>query len=203
MIGQLIGALIGAVYGCCTVFRKKTPLFYRIIFFAVLTGLMGAVYTLLYTLLWEPAATGFHVGYLGSIGMFFFLFSSYYGALDSLADDHSPALRRYRLTAGLVAVVFFLLTALSVLTRPWLVLVLLPVGCSLHFALKHLIIPDVEMGIIRVMRPYNSIIVVLCCATACYMLSDGLLRQLGDGITGLALALCLPLARNGVRKWYI
>lgn len=208
MIAELIGALAASVYGCCTVFRRKTPLFYRILFFAVLTCLMGNVYTVLYGLLWQPGDTGFHVGYLGYIGMFFFLYSSYYGAIDSLADGKQPALRRYRLAAGIAAGAFFIGSVLLMVFSGkafWMYLMVIPMGFTAYFAMKHLIIPDVEMGIIQVMRPYNAVIIGLCVSMMLRMISaSGSVLETVSGIcTGLLLAFCLPVARNGVRKWFI
>lgn len=208
MIAELSGALISSVYGCCTVFRKKTPLFYKIIFFAVLTCLMGNIYTLLYGLLWDQGDTGFHVGYLGTVGMFFFLYSSYYGAINSLADGRQPELRRFRIAAGIVAAVFFIGSALLMYFSGkalWLYIVVIPMSFTVYFAMKHLIIPDVDMGIVKVMRPYNAVIVGLCVFMMLRMISisGSVLETVSSICAGIILAVCMPMARNGVRKWFI
>ena len=208
MIAELSGALLASVYGCCTVFGKKTPLFYKIVFFAVLTCLMGNVYTLLYGLLWDQGDTGFHVGYIGTVGMFFFLYSSYYGAINSLADGRQPELRRFRIAAGFVAAVFFFGSALLMFFYGkafWMVIVTVPMSFTVYFAMKHLIIPDVDMGIIQVMRPYNAVIVGLCVSMMLRMISisGSVLGTVSSIIAGILLAVCMPLARNGVRKWFI
>ena len=208
MIAELIGALIASIYGIGTAFRNKMPLFYKIILFSMLTCFMGNIYTLLYEFLWQQGDRSFHVGHLGYIGMFFFLFSSYYGAFDSLADGKQPKLRRFRLFAGLVAVLYFavsvFLMALSG-KELWRYLVLLPMSFTLYFAAKHLIIPDVDMGIIKVMRPYNALIIALCIVMMLGLFSaPGSKFELICSIgTGFLMAACLPIARNGVRKWFI
>ena len=208
MIAELCGALAASVYGFCTIFRKKTPLFYRILFLAMLTCLMGNVYTALFGLLWQPGDAGFHVGYLGTIGMFFFLYSSYYGAIDSLADGKQPEFRRYRLVAGIVAAAFFISAVLLMVLSGkafWMYLVVIPMSFTVYFAMKHLIIPDVDMGIIRVMRPYNAVIIGLCVSMILRILSvsGSPLETISGILAGLLLAFCLPVARNGVRKWFI
>lgn len=208
MIAELAGALIASVYGCCTVFRKKTPLFYKIIFLAMLTCLMGNIYTVLYGLLWQQGDTGFHVGYLGYIGMFFFLYSSYYGAIDSLVDGKQPELRRFRIIAGIVAAAFFVGSVLLMYFSEkafWMYIVVIPMSFTVYFAMKHLIIPDVEMGIIKVMRPYNALIIGLCAGMTLSILSisDSVLETVSSICTGVLLAVCMPAARNGVRKWFI
>ena len=208
MIAELCGALAASVYGFCTIFRKKTPLFYRILFLAMLTCLMGNVYTALFGLLWQPGDAGFHVGYLGTIGMFFFLYSSYYGAIDSLADGKQPEFRRYRLVAGIVAAAFFISAVLLMVLSGkafWMYLVVIPMSFTVYFAVKHLIIPDAEMGIIEVMRTYNALIIGLCVCMMLRLISapDSMLETISSACTGVLLAICLPAARNGVRKWFI
>jgi len=208
MSAELIGALVASIFGICTVFRKKTPLFYKIVFFAVLTCLMGNSYTVLYRLLWQRSDSGFHVGYLGYIGMFFFLHSSYYGAINSLADGKQPELRHFRAAAGIVTAGFFVgaVLLMYLFSKPlWMYIVVIPITLTMYYAVKHLIIPDVEMGIIRVMRPYNGLIVCLC---ICMMLrifsvSGSVLETASSVCTGILLVLCMVTARNGVRKWFI
>lgn len=207
MIAEFVGALIASVYGCYTVFRKKMPLFYRIIFFAMLTCFMGNIYTVLYGLLWQQEDTGFHVGYLGYIGMFFFLYSSYYGAINSLADGKQPEFRRFRVIAGIVASVFFIGSVLLIYFSGrefWMYIIVLPMSFTMYFAMKHFIIPDVDMGIIKVMRPYNAVMIGLCVSMILRILSvPGSVLEIVSGIcTGILLALCMPAARNGVRRWF-
>jgi len=208
MIAELVGSLIASVYGVCTYFRKKTPLFYKIVFFSVLTCLTGNIYTVLYKVLRQSADVGFHIGYLGYVGMFFFLYSSYYGALDHLADGKQPALRRFRVAAGIAAVAFLIGAALLMYfgnKAYWMYIVVIPMGFTVYFAMKHLIIPDVDMGIIKVMRPYNALTIGLCVCMMLRIISapDSTLETLSSICAGVLLAIYLPAARNGVRKWFI
>lgn len=83
---RLAGATAAFIFGLCTAFRPKTPLYYKIIFFGMASCFLGSCYEALAQLLRPSAAEGFHVGYFGYIGLFFFLYSSYYGAINSLAD---------------------------------------------------------------------------------------------------------------------
>lgn len=208
MIAELAGTLIASVYGSCTFFRKKTPLFYKIVFFSVVTCLIGNIYTALYEYIWQPVNVGFHIGYLGYTGMFFFLYSSYYGALDSLADGKEPELRRFRLAAGTAAAGFFASAAflMHLWDRGiWMYIVVIPMSMTMYFAVKHLIIPDIEMGIIRVMRPYNALIIGLCISMMLRIVSvpESMMETISSICAGILLAVCLPAARNGVRKWFI
>lgn len=206
-MAELIGALIASVYGGLTAFRPKTPLFYRIVLFAMLTCLIGNIYTVLYGLLWVQGEGGFHVGYLGYSGMFFFLYSSYYGAINSLADGKEREFRGFRLTAGALAFMFFVASVWMMRLfgkALWLHIVVIPMSFSVYFAIKHLVLPDVEMGIIRVMRPYNALIIALCVSMMLRLLSDAgsVLNTASSVCTGVLLAACMPVVRNGVRKWF-
>jgi len=206
MIAELCGALIASVFGACTIFGKKTPLFYKIIFFAMLACLMGNVYTVLYALLWQQGDAGFHVGYLGYVGMFFFLYSSYYGAINNLADGKEPELRRFRAIAAIVAAAFFIGSVLLMyfFNRAfWMYIVAIPMGFTVYFAMKLLIIPDVEMGIIKVLRPYNALVVGLCVCMILRILAGSVVESVSSICTGVLLAACMPVARNGVQKWFI
>ena len=205
---ELIASLIASIYGVCTVFCKKQPLFYRIIFFAMITCLMGNIYTLLYELLWQQGDKGFHVGYLGYVGMFFFLYSSYYGAYDSLADGKQPELKRFRVLAGVIAVASFVSAVCAMYSfgrDAWILIVIIPMCLTLYFAMKHLIIPDVDMGIIKVMRPYNAVVVGLCVLmlTRMFSVPGSMAEIIGSIGTGFMIIFSLPVARNGVRKWFI
>lgn len=208
MMPVLIGSFLAVVYGGYTTIRSKTPLFYKIIFMGMLTCFMGSVYTVLYELLWQQGKDEFHVGYLGFIGMFFFLYSSYYGAIDSLADGKESELRRFRVAAKVVAVGYFIFSSLLIFLFDkgiWLLVLLIPMSFTLYFSMKHLIIPDVEMGIIKVMRPYNGVIIGLCISFMLNNLFDDI-EILGTILricSGILLTVSLPIARNGVRKWFI
>lgn len=74
------------------------------------------------------------------------------------------------------------------------------------FSIKHLILPDVDLGIIRVMRPYNACVIVFCMvqvllqAPACSGLD---IRAAGSVLSSVLLMTLLPMAEMGVRKWFI
>jgi len=207
MIAELIGALAASVFGIFTVFKKRTPLFYRIVFFAFLTCLMGNIYTALYIWLWPQDQSGFHVGYLGYMGTSFFLYSSYYGAINSLADGGQSEFNRHRIASCLVSAAFFIVSVIMIAILDkgfWLLIVVVPICLTLYFALKLLIIPDVEMGVIKVMRPYNALILALCVFMLIRLSSpaDSAPETVGSITSALLIAISLPAARNGVRKWF-
>ena len=207
---ELAGASVALLYGLYTAFRKHTPLYYKIVFFAMASCFLGLGYCSLAQLLWPQGLQGFHVGYFGSVGMYFFLYSSYYGAINSLADDGTRRFRLYRAAAFFVAA----LTAVLAGTGIWVLgtgerllstLVLVPVVATVYFSVKHLIFPDVEMGIIAAMRPFNAMVAALCMLQA----ADLCLPAAGAGAwvravcMAVLLAACLPVARKGVQRWFM
>ena len=222
-------ALIAAVYGLVTGSKKGTPLFYRIVTYAFACYALGTVYDALRMLIAETGALpgltsglsaggssamsfaagsgGFSIGLVGYAGMFFFLFSSYFGALDSLADGRERAYRRYRLAAlWAPACIVCEAVALSAFFSPhvFACIALIPVAATAYYAAKHLVMPDVEMGIIRVMRPYNGCILAICLLQP-LVLMDGGVSALGIvacAVTALAALASLPSARSGVSKWF-
>ena len=207
---KLAGAAAALIFGLCTAFRKGTPLYYKIVFFAMASCFLGTGYYALASFLYPELVQGFHVGYFGTIGMFFFLYSSYYGAINSLADGGEKRYHPHRLISGLLAGILGLLTLLRIWTvetgQPVLqTLVLIPAAATAYFAFKHLILPDVEMGIIDAMRGFNAMVFFLCVLQALEFSFawKGAAGWIISLCSGLLLAFALPVARRGVRRWFI
>lgn len=205
---RLAGAFAALLFGLCTAFRPKTPLFYKIIFFGVASCFLGSCYEALASLLRPSAVQGFHVGWLGHVGLFFFLYSSYYGAFNNLTDSGEREFRKYRLAAAAVAAGVLVLGVSGALWR-WehpvlLSLFALPVTMAAYFAAKLLFMPDVEMGIIAAMRTFHALALLLCVvqlAQFCWS-PAGLTGWLLAAADGALLLAALPVARMGVRKWF-
>lgn len=213
MIGlQLAASLLCVLYGVFTCLCRKQPLFFKLLLYAMASYLLGTLFTACFTLVYGNEPQGFHVGFLGYIGTYFFLLSSYYGAINSLADGGEARFRPYRLAAAAAGPLLVLgLLIYSVGTSgPWacipLALLSAPIGLTLYFSLKHLILPDVDLGIIRVMRPYNACVILFCLIQVCAQLpaiSGTAFRQAPAFLSSALLMTLLPMAEMGVRKWFI
>ena len=207
---RLAVAALAVIWGMTACVRRKQPLFYKILLFGCASYLLGALFEACWVLVYRSPPQGFHIGYLGYMGAYFFLLSAYFGAIDRLADGGERVYRPYRLGALLAPLAVAALCGWSVVRAGWaaclpLLLPAIPVGLTLYFAVKHLILPDVDMGIIRVMRPYNACVILLC---LCQLLGQAPLLHAGlrGGtlvLSCLLLAALLPLAELGVRKWFI
>ena len=204
---RLAGSLAALVLGGTLCARRKQPLFFKILLFAAASCFLDALFEGCWLLVYGAAPEGFHVGYLDCVGMWFFLFSSYFGAIDRLADGGERRYLPYRLAALPAPLAVLGLTIWSVIrwgAAASLLLLVIPMGATLFFALKHLLLPDVEMGIIRVMRPYNALVLLL---GLCQMIMQmpgvsGTAALAATPLTSLLVAM-LPTAEMGVRKWYM
>lgn len=207
---RLTAALLAVCLGGLSCARRKQPLFFKILLFASASYFLGALFESGWMLVYGSAPEGFHVGELGYMGMWFFLFSSYFGAIDRLADGGERQYRPYRVAALAGPAAVLGLTGWS-LAR-WgataclpLLLLAVPMSLTLYFALKLLILPDVEMGIIRVMRPCNLCVILLglCQSAALLPGVSGRAEMLAGALLSVLLAAMPPVAELGVRKWFM
>ena len=156
---------------------------------------------------------GFHVGVLGIVGSFVFFLSANYGQMDKLLDDGAKENRNYRLLgllaplliAGIYSLIFlFDIGRESMIVYGVMTAIIM---FASYFNLKHFIFPDVEFGIIRSIRGYNLIALLLA------ILSVGeialLLWNKLIPLLILYVAICVvsiaivPILEKGVKKWTI
>ena len=114
IILRLAASLAALAWGGALCARRKQPLFFKILLFAAASYFLGALFEGCWLLVYGAVPEGFHVGCLGCVGMWFFLFSSYFGAIDRLADGGERMYRPYRLTALLAPLAVLGLTIWSV-----------------------------------------------------------------------------------------
>ena len=103
--------------------------------------LLGTLFTAGYALVYGHEPEGFHVGILGYMGTYFFLLSSYYGAINRLADGGEARYRGYRLAAASGPLLVLVLLAHSVRTLGdgaclTYALLCLPIAPTLYFSLS-------------------------------------------------------------------
>jgi hypothetical protein len=86
-------------------------------------------------------------------------------------------------------------------------LVWVPAVICVYFSLKHAIIPDLDFGFIKAIKPYNVFVLLLCfsellCLTA-WDYYYPVLMAIAATVFG-ALCICAMLfAKKGVEKWTI
>ena len=153
----------------------------------------------------------FQLGFLGGIGSFLFFFSSNFGTIDTMADDGSREYLKYRLI-GLIApvvtiCVYFVLFWVGDASVLWKVqggmLMVCVAPCS-YYHLKHLILPDVDFGIVKSLRPYNffALMYMISSVMECIALKDQneILTLISCILSGVFVLTMMVLTVNGLKK---
>lgn len=211
-LAMTISAGIGFVYGLYRFFRDESALYVRMIIFSVGCAMFGRLFETLQYLVNGQLGSGFHVGMLGIVGSFMFLFSANYGQMDSVVDDRSPKFRNTRiisLAAPVVIIALWCVVAvmkgLDKTTIP-LGIETLFIALASYFHLKHLIIKDVEYGLIKAIRNYN--LLALIYALTCMM--EMLIKSFNYPTFTIVIVYVLqcvvllafvPVLERGVKKW--
>ena len=165
-------ALISFIYGATIFFKPKKALYGKMITFALLCIVFGRLFNVVRLLTNGNLYLNFQLGSLGIIGSFMFFFSSNYGTIDSLVDDGSKEFMKYRLI-GCIApavsiVLYFPLFFAGHIPLLWkvqgAVLIVFVALCS-YYHLKHIVIPDVDFGVLKNLRPFNLCALAYMCTS--------------------------------------
>ena len=210
----LSATLFSFIYGLHKFFKKGKPLFLQSITMAMGSHALGTIYHLCLTLTNETVLDGFTPAYLGRIGFFLFFIAASYGQMDRIVDDGSKKIRPARLIALLApvgAILLYLPNALMedlpLATKISVSLVWIPAVFSLYYNLKHSIIPDLDFGFIKAIKPYNILATCLgfselLCLTAWDYLSGA--HLVGTAVVFSVLCVAMMLAaEKGAKRWTI
>ena len=202
------------IFGLCNFFKRGKPLFLQSITMAMGCHSLGSIYHLCYTLTNETVIDGFTPAYLGRIGFFLFFIAASYGQMDRIVDDGSEKLRPARyiaLIAPLGAILLYLpnglMEDLPLATKLSVMLVWIPAIFSLYYNLKHAIIPDLDFGFVKAIKPYNVVAVLLGFAELLCLTAWDYLYPTQILITSVIFAVvCVALmlvAKKGAEKWTV
>ena len=175
---------------------------------------LGSIYHLRQTLTTETMLEGFTPAYLGRIGFFLFFITASYGQMDRIVDDGSKQIRPTRyvsLIAPLCAILLYLpnglMEDLPTATKVTYLLVWLPAIFSVYYNLKHAIVPNLDFGFIKAIKPYNVLAVCLGFAELLRLTAWSYLYNTQLVITSVVFAvLCVALmiaAKRGAERWTI
>ena len=173
---------------------------------------LGSIYHVCQTLTTETVLEGFTPAYLGRIGFFLFFIAASYGQMDRIVDDGSKKIRSTRyiaLIAPLSAILLYLpnglMEDLPTKTKIAALLVWLPAIFSVYYNLKHAIIPDLDFGFIKAIKPYNVLAVCLGFSELLCLTAWNYLYNTQLVITTVIFAvLCVALmivAKKGAERW--
>jgi len=204
---------VSFTYGAVRFFKKGKALYLQMIVGGLGCMMLSRAFQFITLLTSGSFPDGFHVGMLGAVGGFLFFLSANYGQMDKLLDDGARENRKYRLIplvapcvlAGIYASLFFIPAATG--NRTIYGIMTLIIMFASYFNLKHFIFPDVEFGIIRSIRGYNLIALLLALFSTCEIVLLSLNMQIPLLI--LYVAICavsiaiVPILEKGVKKWAI
>lgn len=206
LVCSIVGFLFGIDY-----LKPRRVLYAGMIVQGMICVALGRLFQC--ALLWTGGSLTehFQVGSLGVMGAFSFFFSSNYGQIDSLVDGGDKGFMKYRVIAliGPLYVVSMLIPILlSPASRSFrisCVVVSAVIGAACYFHVKHLVIPDVDYGVVRCQRRYNALAIVLSVLSMWELIalavgSTALLFISGAGLCAVTLAL-VPVMDRGVKKW--
>ena len=210
----LLATLFSLIYGLKFFFKKGKPLCLQSITMAMACHALGSIYHLCQTITSEDIVEGFTPAYLGRIGFFLFILTASYGQLDRIVDDGSSKMRRARiiaLIAPLLAVLLYIPNAMiedvSISTKVVYVFVWIPATICVYFNLKHAIIPDLDFGFIKAIKPYNIFVLLLSFSELLCLTAWDYYYPVQMAVAAIvfgALCVCTMLfARKGVEKWTV
>ena len=210
----LFATLFSLIYGLKHFFKKGKPLCLQSITMAMASHALGSVYHMCQTLTTDDIVEGFTPAYLGRIGFFLFILTASYGQLDRIVDDGSSKMRPARilaLAAPLMAILLYIPNALiddvATATKIVYALVWIPAIFCVYFSLKHAIIPDLDFGFIKAIKPYNVFVLLLCfsellCLTA-WDYYVPVLIAVSSVVFGTLCICTMVFAKKGVEQWTI
>ena len=206
-----LSATVGFGYGLYRFFRGRSAMYIKMIVFGIGCAMLGRLFETLQLFANGQIQSGFHVGVLGVVGSFLFFFTANFGQMDSLVDDGTAEFRKYRLTAlaapvvviGLY-VIYFIRTGFgqdAVVNG----IKTLIISQAAFFHLKHVIMPDVDCGVIRSLRLYNllALIYVFLCMGEMLLGTINLPALLISVYVLMCVNLLafVPALERGVKKW--
>lgn len=213
-LAPLAATLFSLIYGLKHFFKKGKPLCLQSITMAMASHALGSIYHLCQTLTSEDIVEGFTPAYLGRIGFFLFILTASYGQLDRIVDDGTSKMRRARLVAliaPLLAILLYIPNALMedvpIATKVVYALVWIPALLCVYFNMKHALIPDLDFGFIKAMKPYNIVVLLLGYSELLCLTAWDYYYPIQMAVTAVAFAalcfLTMIFGRKGVEKWTI
>ena len=175
---------------------------------------LGSIYQLCLIFFNQEVWDGFTPAYLGRIGFFLFLLAASYGQMDRIVDDRSSKMRSARIVALIGPVCATLLyipnavvADVPIETKVVYALVWIPAIFSVYFNLKHAIIPNLDFGFAKAIRPYNflplclSFAELFCLTAWSYLYIVPML--ITAAVFGVLCICTMVAAKKGVEKWTI
>lgn len=214
LVGNIIlclCAFVSSAYGGVVFFKPKKALYGKMIALAMICIVVGRLFNIVRLMTGGNLYENFQLGSLGIIGSILFFYTSNYGTLDSLVDDGSKKFIKYRII-GLIAsavtvCMYFPLFFMGDTDKLWKIqggVLLFFIALSSYYHLKHLVMPDVDFGIVKSLRPFNFLALLYMCSSVaeCFAMSRRyeILTLITCCLSGLCVLTMIILTVKGLNK---
>lgn len=213
-IVPLFATLFSLIYGLKHFFKKGKPLFLQTITLAMGSHALGSIYHLCQSLTSDILMEGFTPAYLGRIGFFLFILTASYGQMDRIVDDGSSKMKPSRyiaiiapICAALLYIPNYMIDEVPLQTKVVYAFVWIPAVIAVYFNLKHAIIPNMDFGFIKAIKPYNILALFLCFSELICLTAWDYYEMVPLAVSAVVFAvfcICtMVAAKKGVEKWTI
>lgn len=214
---QVVLYIVALILGVKFFLIKKSPLYFRLLFYGVACFLLEELYYLI-----DYACSGswsdtFSFAAFGASACYAFMLSANYGQFDSFVDDGSTGCKRATKVAFLapacmvviyiVAATYYLMTNGNVIDVVLTIVCKLPAFFAAYYHLKHLLLPDVMHFVVDSLRPCNAVCLALIMMD---VFSDAFLAfgkdtayMVCETVLSLMLVLMMIAAERGHKEWKI
>ncbi len=166
-IYMLVCACIGFIYGLTALYRKKQPLYFKLMVFPIACQLFSRAFYTITLLCYGELPNTFNIGLLGFATFFLFLYLPNVGTMDNLVDEDKKRFAKYSIIPLVIPIAEVIISVMSLYVdyvsfsvRISFVVLSLFSGLAGYFNLKHMIIPDVEDGIVKSLRKFNFVCIL-------------------------------------------
>lgn len=206
-------AFTAFIYASVRYLRPRQALYKKMLACAMGCILLERLYELVQILIMGDVPEGFNVGMIGVVGFYMFIFTAHYGAIDSLIDNKSSELRKYRIIALIGPVLLFSAAVLvSTFDVPLGSKICVcaeqaAMGLAVYYNLKHMIIPVEYADMFASLRPYNAAIILLAVAmtvenVAWYGQIDVVFMvNVSMIVQSILILIIIPLLESGIKRW--
>lgn len=192
--------------------KKKSPTYLSFVTFAMLSAFLSRVFNAVSIAFYKAVPDTFNIGFLGYAATFLFIFFANSKQIDLLVDDKRTLKCRYRIIPVIlpalelaisIPMLFFRTVPISV--RIACLVISIITGHAGYYNMKHAIIPDVDFGIVRSIRGYNILALlmgILSLAEIRLNIFDHAALVLSvQLLLGITYACIMPVLGREVMKW--
>ena len=208
---MFVCAFAGTIYGIIHFILPRKALYLTMVAFGIGCQMFAMLFSVIYIAAQGWIRPGFHVGLLGILGSLRFFLAANYGQMDSLVDDGTKKFLRVRLIALAGPILFVLLylwfffSVQDLEMRIVMGMVTFFAQSSIYYNFKHVIIYDVENGIISSVKAYNVLACIYEILTMLeimsYFMGLKVLYVVSCTLIGVVSLLILPALKKGAERW--